>query len=85
MEIQKLINEIEKVFPKFFDNFENWEYANGSNAGKDFKKIYNRAMRIKRAFEKQHICKLHKKNECKYRNNGKCISSDKCHFKTKKS
>ncbi len=55
MEIQKLCEDIEKVFPKFFDNFENWEYGNGTNAGKDFKRIFNRSRRIKRALTKDQM------------------------------
>lgn len=44
---KKLCDEIIKIFHKFFDNFENWEYGNGANAGKDFKRILNLAKKIK--------------------------------------
>ena len=45
-EVLKLTDQILKVIPKFFDNFKGWEYANGKDAGKDFKSIYNKAKRI---------------------------------------
>lgn len=44
--ILKLTDDIIKILPKFFDDFSNWEYADGSNAGNDFKKIYNQAKKI---------------------------------------
>ena len=50
-QIEKLVNEILKTFPKFFDNFKGWEYADGSDAGKDFKRIYNRAKKIKKTIK----------------------------------
>lgn len=45
--VDNLTNSILKCFPKFFDDFENWEYGTGANAGKDFHKMYKRAKRIK--------------------------------------
>ena len=45
-DVETLTNDILKYFPKFFDDFENWEYGNGKNAGKDFKKIFNKAKRL---------------------------------------
>ena len=42
-EAEILTNDIIKYLPKFFDDFKNWEYANGTSAGNDFKKIYNKA------------------------------------------
>jgi hypothetical protein len=46
-EINKLVDEIIKYLPKFFDDFKNWEYGTGSNAGRDFKRMYNRAKKIR--------------------------------------
>lgn len=42
-----LEDDILKVFPKFFGDFKNWEYGNGTDAGKDFKRIYNKAKKQK--------------------------------------
>lgn len=42
-----LCDQILKVFPKFFDDFLGWKYGNGKDAGKDFKRIYNIAKKIK--------------------------------------
>lgn len=58
-EVEKLLNRIEKYFPKFFNDFKDFEYANGRDAGNDFKKIYNLAKRIK---------KTHLKKSIKYKN-----------------
>lgn len=46
-ELKAIVDDILKVFPKFFDDFKNWEYGNGTDAGKDFKRIYNKAKRLK--------------------------------------
>lgn len=46
-DVQKLLDQILKVFPKFFNDFKWWEYSNGSDAGKDFKSIYNKAKKLK--------------------------------------
>jgi len=44
---EKLSDDIIKYFPKFFDDFTNFEYGTGRDAGKDFKKIFNKAKRLK--------------------------------------
>lgn len=46
-DVLKLVSEIEKYIPKFFDNFMGWEYANGKDAGKDFKRILKLSKKIK--------------------------------------
>lgn len=45
-DIDKLTKNIEKYFPKFFDDFTNFEYGTGVDAGKDFKKIFTNAKRV---------------------------------------
>lgn len=42
-----LAEDILKVFPKFFGDFKDWQYGNGTDAGKDFERIYNKALRGK--------------------------------------
>ena len=37
------LESVAEMVAKFFDNFVNWEYADGSDAGKDFKKLFNLA------------------------------------------
>jgi len=44
--ILNLTKKIIKTLPKFFDDFEGWEYSTGVDAGKDFKSIYNIAKKI---------------------------------------
>lgn len=44
---EKLLDDVIKYFPKFFDDFTNFEYGTGRDAGKDFKKIFNKAKRLK--------------------------------------
>ena len=51
-DVKKLTIDIIKYFPKFFDNFEGWEYSSGVNAGKDFKKILNKAKKINKIISK---------------------------------
>lgn len=46
--INRLVNQILRVFPKFFDNFEGWEYGNGADAGKHFSSIYDKAKKLRR-------------------------------------
>ena len=48
-QIESLVNDILKYFPKFFDNFKGWEYGNGANAGKDFERIFDKALKIKQS------------------------------------
>jgi len=48
-DVEKLTNDILKYFPKFFDDFTNFEYGTGVDAGKDFKKIYNKAKKLNKA------------------------------------
>jgi len=43
---ERLLSDIIRVFPKFFDDFKGWEYENGKDAGKDFKRIFNRAKKL---------------------------------------
>lgn len=45
-DVESLTRDIMKYFPKFFDDFTNFEYGNGVDAGKDFKKIFNKAKRL---------------------------------------
>ena len=52
-DIQKLLNEIIKFFPMFFGDFSSWEYGNGTDATKDIKRIYNRALRVNKKFNKK--------------------------------
>jgi hypothetical protein len=47
-DVEKLTNDILKYFPKFFDDFTNYEYGTGVDAGKDFKKIFNKAKKLNR-------------------------------------
>ena len=42
----KLSKDIIKYFPKFFDDFTNFEYNTGANAGQDFKRIFNKAKKV---------------------------------------
>lgn len=53
-DVEKLTNDIIKYFPKFFDNFTNFEYGTGVDAGKDFKKIFNRAKRLNKTVSKNY-------------------------------
>jgi len=53
-DVEKLTNDIIKYFPKFFDDFTNFEYGNGVNAGKDFKKIFNKAKKLNKAVSKNY-------------------------------
>lgn len=46
--INNLTDDIIKYFPKFFDDFSDFEYGTGINAGKDFKKIFNKAKKLKK-------------------------------------
>ena len=41
-----ITNNIIKYFPRFFGDYKDWCYANGADAGNDFKKIFNRAVKI---------------------------------------
>lgn len=43
-----LANDIINVFPKFFITYEDWQYGNGTDAGRDFKRIYEKALRLSR-------------------------------------
>ena len=52
-DIEKLIDDIIRCFPRFFDDFEKWEYGTGVNAGKDFKRIFNKAKKIKKYISKK--------------------------------
>jgi hypothetical protein len=52
-DVKKLTEAIMKYFPKFFDDFDNWQYGTGVDAGKDFKRIYNRAKRIHKLLKQQ--------------------------------
>ena len=45
-EVKILCEKIIKFLPKFFDDFEGWQYGTGTNAGKDFKNIFNSAKKI---------------------------------------
>jgi hypothetical protein len=51
---ENLTSDIEKYFPKFFDDFTNFEYGTGVDAGKDFKKIFNKAKRLKTKIGKNY-------------------------------
>lgn len=53
-DVQKLTNDIIKYFPKFFDDFKNWEYGTGVDAGEDFKKIFNTAKRLNKVVSKNY-------------------------------
>lgn len=53
-DVEKLTKDIIKYFPKFFDDFKNWEYGTGYDAGKDFKKIFNKAKRLNKAVSKNY-------------------------------
>lgn len=53
-DVEKLTNDILKYFPKFFDDFTNFEYGTGVDAGKDFKKIFNKAKRLNKAVYKNY-------------------------------
>lgn len=57
LDVEKLTNDILKYFPKFFDNFDNWEYGTGVNAGKDFKRIFNRAKKLNKACNSKSLNK----------------------------
>jgi hypothetical protein len=50
-EIIELTNAIIHYFPKFFGDFTDFEYGTGRDAGKDFKKIFNKAKKIKKLIE----------------------------------
>lgn len=45
-EIKSLTEEIIKFFPKFFGDFKDYQYGNGTNAEKDIKRIFNKAKRL---------------------------------------
>ena len=49
--IKKLTEDIIKYFPRFFDDFNGWQYGDGVNAGKHFKKIYNQAKKINKTIK----------------------------------
>lgn len=51
-DVDKLTNDIIKYFPKFFDDFTNFEYGTGVDAGKDFKKIFNKAKKLNTSYGK---------------------------------
>ena len=51
-DVSKITNDIIECFPKFFDDFKNWEYGTGVDAGKDFKKIFNKAKRLNKTISK---------------------------------
>lgn len=51
---EKLSDDVIKYFPKFFDDFTNFEYGTGRDAGKDFKKIFNKAKRLKTKIGKNY-------------------------------
>ncbi len=53
-DVEKLTNDIIKYFPKFFDDFTNFEYGTGVDAGKDFKKIFNKAKKLQKAVSKNY-------------------------------
>jgi hypothetical protein len=53
-DVEKLTNDIIKYFPKFFYDFTNWEYFNGVDAGKDFKRIFNKAKRLNKSVSKNY-------------------------------
>ena len=53
-DVEKLTSSILIYFPKFFDDFNNWEYGTGRNAGKDFKRIFDHAKRLKDKIPKTH-------------------------------
>jgi hypothetical protein len=53
-DLEKLTNDILKYFPKFFGDFTNWEYGTGRDAGKDFKKIFNKAKRLNKVVSKNY-------------------------------
>lgn len=54
-DVEKLTNDIIKYFPKFFDDFTNWEYETGVDAGNDFKKIFNKAKRLNKAVANEKL------------------------------
>lgn len=51
-DVESLTRDIMKCFPEFFDDFTNFEYGNGIDAGKDFKKILNKAKRLNKSTSK---------------------------------
>ena len=53
-DVEKLTNAIIKYFPKFFDDFTNFEYGTGVDAGKDFKKIFNKAKKLNKAVSENY-------------------------------
>lgn len=53
-DVEKLTNDILKYFPKFFDDFKNWEYGTGHDAGKDFKKIFNKAKKLNKSVSENY-------------------------------
>lgn len=50
-DVENLTSDIIKYFPNFFDDFKNWEFSNGADAGKQFKKIFNKAKKIKKSIK----------------------------------
>jgi hypothetical protein len=54
-DVEKLTNDIIKYFPKFFDDFTNFEYGTGVDAGKDFKKIFNKAKKLNKVVSKNYF------------------------------
>jgi len=64
-DVEKLTNDILKYFPKFFDDFTNFEYGTGVDAGNDFKKIYNKAKKLNKAVsEKYQLAVIKSVCEC---------------------
>lgn len=49
LDVEKLTSDIIKYFPKFFNDFEGWQYGNGSDASKDFKRVFNKAKKLNKA------------------------------------
>ena len=62
-EMIKLTDAIIKTLPKFFGDFDGWEYADGvppvDQASRDFKKIYDSAKRINKRLK----CNRYKQQE----------------------
>ncbi len=48
-DVLKLTNDIIKYFPMFFADYKNWQFGNGRDAGKEFKRILNRAKKINKS------------------------------------
>lgn len=53
-EILKLTKKIIKVLPCFFDDLKNWQYGNGTDAGKDFEIIYKKAKKLNQKILKEN-------------------------------